>query len=343
MLTLPGAAPLLSGPMLSATLIVRDEAPRLRRCLDSIRHFVDEIVVVDTGSVDETPDIAASYGARVLRSPWRDDFSFHRKEALDAATGRWTFVIDGDEELEQGWSLRSTVAQLDAAGGADSVVVQVQAVGDRGPSEEFHAIRAFRREVGRYKYPVHNQLIGPEKPALSKARVRSYYVGTLADKVDRSLPLLRRMLDEDPQSAHAAFFLCKTLWASGRMGECIEAGGRAAELVGSAPGYASLWVWLFYAAMAVDGPVAAERWLAEGLERHPWYPELLHTRIVADLLRWNASMSDPVRYAFASQVSSRFVRNLPQVARLLGVPLEFTASAEPEMEMTSTADEGARG
>lgn len=109
MLMVPGAE-----PMLSATLIVRDEAPRLRRCLDSIRPFVDEIVVVDTGSVDETPDIAAACGARVLHSPWREDFSYHRNEALDAARGRWAFVIDGDEELEQGWSLRSTVAGLDA-------------------------------------------------------------------------------------------------------------------------------------------------------------------------------------------------------------------------------------
>ena len=74
--------------LLSAALIVRDEARVLEDCLASIRDVVDEIVVVDTGSIDDSPEIARRHGARVIHHPWRDDFAEARNVALDAAQGR---------------------------------------------------------------------------------------------------------------------------------------------------------------------------------------------------------------------------------------------------------------
>ena len=94
---------------IGAALIVRDAAGLLPRCLDSLQGVVDEIVCVDTGSVDETPAIAAGYGAHVLHSPWRDDFSFHRNESLEASTCDWVVVIDGDEWLSNPAELRPAV------------------------------------------------------------------------------------------------------------------------------------------------------------------------------------------------------------------------------------------
>ena len=61
--------------LLSAAIIVRDEATHLDGCLTSIREFVDEIVVVDTGSTDESVAVAQRHGATVAVDPWRDDFS----------------------------------------------------------------------------------------------------------------------------------------------------------------------------------------------------------------------------------------------------------------------------
>ena len=59
--------------LLSGALIVRDESRVLGECLASIRDVVDEIVVVDTGSIDDTADIARDYGARVIHHAWRND------------------------------------------------------------------------------------------------------------------------------------------------------------------------------------------------------------------------------------------------------------------------------
>ena len=63
-------------PELSVVMIVKDEAACLGRCLASVRDIADEIVAGDTGSTDATPAIAAGFGARVIRVPWRDDFAW---------------------------------------------------------------------------------------------------------------------------------------------------------------------------------------------------------------------------------------------------------------------------
>ncbi|HVP07398.1 MAG TPA: glycosyltransferase, partial [Candidatus Acidoferrum sp.] len=83
----------------SACMIVRNEEELLGRCLESIRDWVDEIVVVDTGSTDRTEEIAKSYGARVFHQPWEGDFSKHRNYSLERAICDWTLVIDADEQF----------------------------------------------------------------------------------------------------------------------------------------------------------------------------------------------------------------------------------------------------
>ena len=80
-------------------MIVRNEAERLERCLHSLAGFVDEMVVVDTGSDDDTAAIAASCGASVHHLPWPGDFAPARNHALDLVRGDWVLVLDADEWL----------------------------------------------------------------------------------------------------------------------------------------------------------------------------------------------------------------------------------------------------
>ncbi|KEF40905.1 MAG: glycosyl transferase [Cyanobium sp. CACIAM 14] len=85
--------------MLSLSMIVRNEAERLERCLRSVTGFVDEIVVVDTGSDDDTPEIAAACGAAVHHLDWPGEFAPARNHALELVTGDWVLVLDADEWL----------------------------------------------------------------------------------------------------------------------------------------------------------------------------------------------------------------------------------------------------
>ncbi|MCE2663793.1 MAG: glycosyltransferase, partial [Microcystis sp. 53602_E8] len=86
-------------PKLSLCMIVKNEAENLRRCLDSVKGVVDEMIVMDTGSTDDTIAIAQSYGAIVPSYDWRGNFSDARNEALKYVTGDWILVLDADEEL----------------------------------------------------------------------------------------------------------------------------------------------------------------------------------------------------------------------------------------------------
>jgi glycosyltransferase involved in cell wall biosynthesis len=87
--------------ILSACLIVKNEEQRLPQCLESLLSLADEIIVVDTGSLDRTVAIAKKYQARVFHFEWCDDFSQARNYAIAQAKGKWILVIDADEVLEQ--------------------------------------------------------------------------------------------------------------------------------------------------------------------------------------------------------------------------------------------------
>ncbi|MBI9074758.1 MAG: glycosyltransferase [Desulfatibacillum sp.] len=84
---------------LSLCMIARDEADALPRALASVAGLVDEMVVVDTGSADNTKEIAREMGALVFEHPWGDDFSAPRNLAMEKATGDYVFFLDADERL----------------------------------------------------------------------------------------------------------------------------------------------------------------------------------------------------------------------------------------------------
>ncbi len=100
-------------------MIVKDEAASLSRCLESVRGLPDELIVVDTGSSDSTPQVAVQYGARVLPFDFmRTDFAAARNHGLVNARGRWILVLDADETLhpESCSRIQTLVAQNEDIG-----------------------------------------------------------------------------------------------------------------------------------------------------------------------------------------------------------------------------------
>nr|WP_044291103.1 tetratricopeptide repeat protein [Rivularia sp. PCC 7116] len=80
-------------------MIVKDEESTLSKCLSSAKKFVNEIVILDTGSTDKTVKIAKGYGAKIHHFEWCNDFSAARNEALKHVTGDWVLILDADETL----------------------------------------------------------------------------------------------------------------------------------------------------------------------------------------------------------------------------------------------------
>ncbi len=170
----------------SLTMIVRDEEKNLPSCLESVRGIFDEVVVVDTGSVDRTREVAREYGARVFDFVWVDDFAAARNAALARATGDYAFWIDADDVVEPG-EREKLIALLDSL-----VACEMPARSEpRTPGPEVPAayvvkcacdpgedgsggqtvvdhIRLFPvRETIRWTYRVHEQIL----PALRKAGI----------------------------------------------------------------------------------------------------------------------------------------------------------------------------
>ncbi len=87
-------------PLISLCMIVKNEEKNLPRCLESVRGLVDEIVVLDTGSEDNTVSVAESFGAKVYHMPWPGSFSAARNESLKKAGGNWILYLDADEALD---------------------------------------------------------------------------------------------------------------------------------------------------------------------------------------------------------------------------------------------------
>ncbi len=89
----------LEAVRLSFYAIVKNEQHSLPRCLDSVVPYVDDLVIVDTGSQDDTVAIAQHYGATIHHFTWCDDFAAARNFALRHVTGNWVLTLDADEEL----------------------------------------------------------------------------------------------------------------------------------------------------------------------------------------------------------------------------------------------------
>jgi tetratricopeptide (TPR) repeat protein len=87
-------------PTLTLSMIVRDAARDLPACVESVRGIADEIVIADTGSVDNTVELARLLGARVISIPWEDDFSRARNLALAEVHTDWVLALDADERLD---------------------------------------------------------------------------------------------------------------------------------------------------------------------------------------------------------------------------------------------------
>jgi glycosyltransferase involved in cell wall biosynthesis len=192
--------------LLSAALIVRDEAGVLEECLASIRPVADEIIVVDTGSTDGSPEIAARHGAQVIDHAWRDDFAQARNVSLNAAQGEWILYIDADERLCD--ANRKTVERLLVD--APEVAFRLLLRPDRC-STPYREYRLWRHDPRiRFTGQIHEKVTSAIAAVSRADRLpigdcdllleHLGYEGDQTHKHRRNLPLLRAEIPLDPDN-----------------------------------------------------------------------------------------------------------------------------------------------
>ena len=229
---------------ISLCMIVRNEAAALPRTLAAARPWVDELVVVDTGSTDATPEIARAYGARVVHWTWRDDFAAARNESLRHATGAWILVLDADEVLADGAGPALRAACEGAP--ADVVAYEIKIVcprdGDAGLVRLNWFPRLFRNLPGvRFEGVIHEQVVGSlvGRGRIARADVEVLHSGytltpeQMQAKARRNAALLERQLRDEPDYAPGWFQLAETYVLLGRLDEGIDAYRRCLRLLDS--------------------------------------------------------------------------------------------------------------
>ena len=264
----------LTLPRLSATLIVRNEASRLRRCLASILPFTDELVVVDTGSTDDSREVAASFGARVATFPWTGDFSAARNHALDLATGDWILYIDADE------CARPVDADLLRASlAAPDLVAAVVDFRNRSGVTRYHEHRLFRRDPRiRFRHLIHETIV-PDIMARVDAGMRigvsplaidHYgYDGDQSHKFTRNIPLLRERLAREPSHVYSWTHLGEMLAGAGDAAAARAAWQQAIALVRTQATRSAIDAMPYGALLLHDGDRASPDLLREARARFP--------------------------------------------------------------------------
>jgi len=227
---------------LAACLIVRNECPRLCRCLNSLAGIVDEIVVLDTGSDDGTPELAQQLGAIVARAPWTHDFSAARNQALALTDADWILWIDADEALEvlNPGRVRKALLNPDVGG---YVVPIHNLAGDHAAPDILvhHTVRLFRRDPAiQFEGRVHEQIApsigrtGFRIAPLAGIQIRHWgYLNLLSDpstRIERNLVMLQAELNARPNDAYTWFHLAGVYDALARDAEAEFAAQRAVDL-----------------------------------------------------------------------------------------------------------------
>jgi glycosyltransferase involved in cell wall biosynthesis len=227
-------------------MIVKNEARCLTRCLRSVRGVVDEMVIADTGSADETATLAREAGARVVEFAWAGDFSAARNFAIGQTTGDWVLVLDADE-----WASESLGREILAFVRGAPSIGRLKIVSDfrrRGQTFRSQCLvsRLFPRQA-RFEGRIHEQLVSP----LPRAALRGelWHDGYLeAQKSDRNIKLLTAELARDPDHVYFLFQLAVEHSSLGQTEPALACLQRAfARVKPGDPSAANIAVDLLYA------------------------------------------------------------------------------------------------
>lgn len=195
---------------ISACMIAKNEEKVIARCIKSYHAAVDEIIVVDTGSTDQTVAIAKRLGAKVFQLRWNDDFADAKNYAISKAKGDWIVFLDADEYFvnDTGSNLRSYLRKLDKDFNCVACKMINIDEASRQIINEITHVRLFKNDKQiRYVNPIHEMLYNFRKRSKLNACLADkrelliyhtgYSEGKQQEKARRNLTLLLRQLTGD--------------------------------------------------------------------------------------------------------------------------------------------------
>ncbi len=265
---------------LSLCLIVKNEERNLPRCLDAVRGLAGEVIVVDTGSTDRTPAIAADCGAKVIPFDFATvDFAAARNHAIGHATGRWILMLDADETLDRaGAPMIERLIALDENAGY--YLERLNHGSDSASSTTDYVVRLFpNRPNYRYRGRVHETvdaaiLSGGGRLRKTGIRINHNFA---ADREARRrknhwyIEILKEEIAADPGDDSRLDFLAAEFHQLEMFEEATEIAERIVRMRPLDP-TAHLYVGIYHLLYKPD-PVRARADFHQALKLRPGYPE----------------------------------------------------------------------
>ncbi|PMC36633.1 glycosyl transferase [Bacillus sp. UMB0899] len=195
-------------PFISLCMIVKNEESVLRRCLESVKEYINEIIIVDTGSEDSTRDVAREFTENIFEYEWTNNFSHARNFAASKASGDWILVLDADEYVDP-TNLKTAIEEIKKNEKKFEIyaVNIINFAGEYGESIAQHKhVRIYRNNnTIEFFRSIHEQLSKKDKTpvniGLSKLMV--YHSGYLAktmqdkDKTNRNKILINKEIQKN--------------------------------------------------------------------------------------------------------------------------------------------------
>lgn len=202
---------------LSQCMIVKNEEKNIQRALSWAKEFAFEQIVVDTGSTDQTVEIATRMGANVFHFPWIDDFSAARNFAIDQANGNWIAFLDADEYFppEEAEKLKACLNKIGQMPEKDWPHFLLCTAKDLDDHQKVFTVYTERRVFQnlpaiRYQKPIHEELVyqgeGNELWMDVSEELFLYHTGYSTSsyqetgKLKRNRRMLEQELKKDPQN-----------------------------------------------------------------------------------------------------------------------------------------------
>lgn len=211
---------------LSACMIVKNESEMLKLTLPVISNVVDELIVVDTGSSDDTISIAGSFGAIVKEFAWINDFAAARNESIMDASSEWILWIDADEYIKEE-DLFALKKHLDSIPEEESGLMIPIYQCKKGELDEqgdhYSRVKLFRNNRGlRFDRPINEQVITPDGIFLQGScwvGARIYHWGDVgiteerfAAKRQRNISMLEEVKKNNPDDFQYMFLLARNYY-----------------------------------------------------------------------------------------------------------------------------------
>ncbi|MFS0821624.1 glycosyltransferase [Bacillus sp. 1P02SD] len=221
---------------ITACLITKNEENNIKSCLDSVKRIVDEIIVVDTGSCDQTIEIAKAYGAKLHQYEWKQDFAAARNFALSKAAGNWIIFLDADEYFDQ--SCRDNIlnmiklADTQKFDAIASFMNNVEKNSNNKTINSFVSVRIFRKDPNiMYRGSIHEAIYHTERElkvldAVEVLKIihTGYSVSEVKNKNkgQRNLELLLAELEHRPKDSDLCFYVSEAFALNGNYEESLN-------------------------------------------------------------------------------------------------------------------------